>query len=145
MAARRKAARLTAALARRLRLLVLDCDGVLTDGALYFGASGEQLKVFHVRDGHGINTKKVHVRRAGNQPGNPGENKKKVLHDLIKKHGYTKVHLYDDSTDNLKHFKSLKADHPNVEFHAHHVEHDPETGNVNITTTSVIPKEKKNV
>lgn len=54
MAARRKAARLNAALAQRLRLLVLDCDGVLTDGALYFGASGEQLKVFHVRDGHGI-------------------------------------------------------------------------------------------
>jgi 3-deoxy-D-manno-octulosonate 8-phosphate phosphatase KdsC-like HAD superfamily phosphatase len=54
MAARRKAVRLTAALAQRLRLLVLDCDGVLTDGALYFGAAGEQLKVFHVRDGHGI-------------------------------------------------------------------------------------------
>lgn len=85
--------------------------------------------------GHGINTKKVHVRRAGNQPGNPGENKKKVLHDLIKKHGYTKVHLYDDSTDNLKHFKSLKADHPNVEFHAHHVHHDPATGKVTIKTT----------
>jgi len=54
MAARRKAARISAALAQRLRLLVLDCDGVLTDGALYFGAAGEQLKVFHVRDGHGI-------------------------------------------------------------------------------------------
>jgi 3-deoxy-D-manno-octulosonate 8-phosphate phosphatase (KDO 8-P phosphatase) len=37
-----------------LRLLVLDVDGVLTDGRLYFGAGGEQLKVFHVRDGHGI-------------------------------------------------------------------------------------------
>ncbi len=29
-------------------------DGVLTDGRLYFGARGEALKVFHVRDGHGI-------------------------------------------------------------------------------------------
>jgi 3-deoxy-D-manno-octulosonate 8-phosphate phosphatase (KDO 8-P phosphatase) len=37
-----------------LRLLVLDVDGVLTDGALYFGARGEALKAFHVRDGHGI-------------------------------------------------------------------------------------------
>jgi 3-deoxy-D-manno-octulosonate 8-phosphate phosphatase (KDO 8-P phosphatase) len=35
-------------------LLVLDVDGVLTDGRLYFGARGEALKVFHVRDGHGI-------------------------------------------------------------------------------------------
>ena len=38
----------------RIRLLVLDVDGVLTDGRLYFGARGEALKVFHVRDGHGI-------------------------------------------------------------------------------------------
>jgi 3-deoxy-D-manno-octulosonate 8-phosphate phosphatase (KDO 8-P phosphatase) len=38
----------------KIRLLVLDVDGVLTDGRLYFGARGETLKVFHVRDGHGI-------------------------------------------------------------------------------------------
>jgi 3-deoxy-D-manno-octulosonate 8-phosphate phosphatase (KDO 8-P phosphatase) len=38
----------------KLELLVLDVDGVLTDGRLYFGARGESLKVFHVRDGHGI-------------------------------------------------------------------------------------------
>lgn len=39
---------------RRARALVLDVDGVLTDGRLYYGAKGETLKVFHVRDGHGI-------------------------------------------------------------------------------------------
>lgn len=33
---------------------MLDVDGVLTDGRLYFSSRGEQLKVFHVRDGHGI-------------------------------------------------------------------------------------------
>jgi 3-deoxy-D-manno-octulosonate 8-phosphate phosphatase (KDO 8-P phosphatase) len=38
----------------RIRLLVLDVDGVLTDGRLYYGPQGEQHKVFHVRDGHGI-------------------------------------------------------------------------------------------
>lgn len=37
-----------------IRLLILDVDGVLTDGRLYFSARGEVLKVFHVRDGHGI-------------------------------------------------------------------------------------------
>jgi 3-deoxy-D-manno-octulosonate 8-phosphate phosphatase (KDO 8-P phosphatase) len=37
-----------------VRLLVLDVDGVLTDGRLFFGAEGEALKVFHVRDGHGL-------------------------------------------------------------------------------------------
>jgi 3-deoxy-D-manno-octulosonate 8-phosphate phosphatase (KDO 8-P phosphatase) len=44
-----------------IRLLVLDVDGVLTDGRLYFGPRGEALKVFHVRDGHGL----VQLRRAG--------------------------------------------------------------------------------
>jgi 3-deoxy-D-manno-octulosonate 8-phosphate phosphatase (KDO 8-P phosphatase) len=38
----------------KIDLLILDIDGVLTDGRLYFGAKGEVLKVFHVRDGHGI-------------------------------------------------------------------------------------------
>ena len=37
-----------------IRLLVLDVDGVLTDGRLYYAPRGEALKVFHVRDGHGI-------------------------------------------------------------------------------------------
>jgi 3-deoxy-D-manno-octulosonate 8-phosphate phosphatase (KDO 8-P phosphatase) len=40
--------------AAAIRLLVLDVDGVLTDGRLYFGTRGEALKSFHVRDGHGI-------------------------------------------------------------------------------------------
>ena len=39
---------------RRVRLLALDVDGVLTDGRLHYGPRGETTKVFHVRDGHGI-------------------------------------------------------------------------------------------
>ncbi|PZN27136.1 MAG: hypothetical protein DIU71_17755 [Proteobacteria bacterium] len=46
-----------------VRLLVLDVDGVLTDGRLFFSARGEELKCFHVRDGAGI----VQVQRAGVQ------------------------------------------------------------------------------
>lgn len=37
-----------------IKLLIMDCDGVLTDGRLYFGPTGEELKVFHARDGQGI-------------------------------------------------------------------------------------------
>lgn len=44
-----------------IRLLVLDVDGVLTDGRLYFGARGEALKVFDVRDGYGLTA----LQRAG--------------------------------------------------------------------------------
>jgi 3-deoxy-D-manno-octulosonate 8-phosphate phosphatase (KDO 8-P phosphatase) len=40
--------------AAAIRLLVLDVDGVLTDGRLYFGARGEALKTFHAHDGYGI-------------------------------------------------------------------------------------------
>jgi 3-deoxy-D-manno-octulosonate 8-phosphate phosphatase (KDO 8-P phosphatase) len=40
--------------AGRVRLLVLDVDGVLTDGTLWFGPDGEVMKPFHVRDGLGI-------------------------------------------------------------------------------------------
>jgi len=40
--------------AKRVRLMVFDVDGVLTDGRLWFGPQGESLKVFHVRDGHGL-------------------------------------------------------------------------------------------
>ena len=47
-------ARLTTRLALRMELLLLDVDGVLTDGGLWFGPRGEALKRFHVRDGHGI-------------------------------------------------------------------------------------------
>lgn len=40
--------------ARAIRLAVFDVDGVLTDGALYYSDSGEETKVFDVRDGHGM-------------------------------------------------------------------------------------------
>ena len=48
---------------RAIRLLVLDVDGVLTDGRLYFGPRGEALKVFDVRDGVGLKQ----LQRAGLQ------------------------------------------------------------------------------
>ncbi len=37
-----------------IRLIITDVDGVLTDGALYYGADGEILKRFHARDGFGV-------------------------------------------------------------------------------------------
>src|SRR5690606_2640340 len=40
--------------AREVKLLVLDVDGVLTDGHLWYDNSGEELKAFHIQDGLGI-------------------------------------------------------------------------------------------
>ena len=40
--------------ARSVRLLALDVDGILSDGQLYFGNQGEEIKAFNSLDGHGI-------------------------------------------------------------------------------------------
>ena len=40
--------------ASALRLLALDVDGVLTDGRLYYGNDGEELKAFNIKDGVGL-------------------------------------------------------------------------------------------
>jgi 3-deoxy-D-manno-octulosonate 8-phosphate phosphatase (KDO 8-P phosphatase) len=47
--------------ARRVRLLVLDVDGVLTDGRMILSERGDELKAFHTHDGLGINL----ARRSG--------------------------------------------------------------------------------
>lgn len=39
---------------RQVRLMAFDVDGVLTDGRLWYSPQGEQLKSFHVLDGHGL-------------------------------------------------------------------------------------------
>ena len=53
--------RVTARAAARIRLLVLDVDGVLTDGGLSYGPSGEETKRFDAQDGLAM----VQARRAG--------------------------------------------------------------------------------
>ncbi len=40
--------------AKKIKLLILDVDGVLTDGKLFFDDRGKEYKSFHARDGHGI-------------------------------------------------------------------------------------------
>jgi 3-deoxy-D-manno-octulosonate 8-phosphate phosphatase (KDO 8-P phosphatase) len=40
--------------ARAIRLAIFDVDGVLTDGGLHYSDSGEETKIFDVRDGHGM-------------------------------------------------------------------------------------------
>ena len=47
--------------AKKIKLLICDVDGVLTDGRLFFTPEGQELKSFHARDGHGIKL----LQRAG--------------------------------------------------------------------------------
>ncbi|HEY6046985.1 MAG TPA: HAD-IIIA family hydrolase [Pyrinomonadaceae bacterium] len=40
--------------ARRIKLVLMDCDGVMTDGSLWLTADGDEQKAFNARDGQGI-------------------------------------------------------------------------------------------
>jgi 3-deoxy-D-manno-octulosonate 8-phosphate phosphatase (KDO 8-P phosphatase) len=51
--------------AQHIRLLLMDCDGVLTDGRLWLTSDGDEQKAFHARDGQGISL----LHRAGLQTG----------------------------------------------------------------------------
>lgn len=42
------------AAARNIKMLLLDVDGVLTDGRLYYSESGHEMKAFNIQDGLGI-------------------------------------------------------------------------------------------
>ena len=84
----------------------------------------------------------IHVRRAGNMPGKPADTKAAHIADAIQKEGLREVNLYDDSIDNINGMLKLNKQFPNVVFNGHHVQHDPETGRVNITRYSSESKRK---
>lgn len=51
--------------AKKIRCLILDIDGVMTDGTLYFGEGGEVMKAFHVLDGQGLKLlRQAHIQVA---------------------------------------------------------------------------------
>jgi 3-deoxy-D-manno-octulosonate 8-phosphate phosphatase (KDO 8-P phosphatase) len=71
--------------AARVRLVLLDVDGVLTDGRIWYGPEGEALKAFDVRDGHGIVLVRDHVD-FGVISGRPGKATLVRLEELRFKH-----------------------------------------------------------
>lgn len=84
--------------AKKIKLLLMDCDGVLTDGRLYYTENGEIMKVFNVRDGQGI----VSWHKAGFYSGIiTGRNAKKILERRATELGmhYIKVSSFDKAKD----------------------------------------------
>ncbi|WLS79417.1 3-deoxy-manno-octulosonate-8-phosphatase KdsC [Erwinia pyri] len=87
--------------ARNIRLLICDVDGVMSDGVIYQGNNGEELKAFNVRDGYGIRcllTSDVEVAIITGR-------KAKLLEDRCATLGIT--HLYQGQTDKLLAFREL--------------------------------------
>lgn len=91
--------------AKKIKLLLMDCDGVLTDGRLYFSESGEVMKVFHVRDGQGLNL----WHRAGFRSGIiSGRNAKKILEKRATELGIDYIKAC--SLDKAKDFEDILQD-----------------------------------
>lgn len=104
-----------------IRLIISDCDGVLTDGKLYYGAEGEVLKVFNVKDGTAIKALMAQGIKFGIVSGRSSkalarraeelgldfcqmgiENKAEVVRDLVSTYGLTKaevLYVGDDVND----------------------------------------------
>ncbi|MDX1919995.1 MAG: hypothetical protein SFU25_04580 [Candidatus Caenarcaniphilales bacterium] len=46
--------------AKHIKIIALDIDGTLTEGSIFMGPNGEELKVFNVKDGHGLRKAEIH-------------------------------------------------------------------------------------
>jgi hypothetical protein len=77
---------------------------------------------------HGVEIDDIHVHRAGNIAREKGISVGHAKNEVIRKHlntgNYKHVSLYDDSEENLNHFKELSKEHPDVKFKAYHVQPD---------------------
>lgn len=87
-----------------IRLVICDVDGVLSDGLIYMGNNGEELKAFNVRDGYGIRcliTENIHVAIiTGRQS--------KLVADRATTLGIE--HLYQGQSDKLIAFEKILSD-----------------------------------
>lgn len=87
--------------ARKVKLLLMDCDGVLTDGRLYYSERGEELKVFHVRDGQGL----VNWHQAGFRSGIITGRNSRILETRANELGIN--FIKQASKDKIKDFESI--------------------------------------
>jgi 3-deoxy-D-manno-octulosonate 8-phosphate phosphatase (KDO 8-P phosphatase) len=89
---------------KRIRLLLLDVDGVLTDGGIIYSDRGEEIKAFHVRDGLGIRL----VINSGIEVGIVTGRSSKALFHRCRNLGISRVH--DGVTDKVSALESIRAD-----------------------------------
>ena len=83
----------------------MDCDGVLTDGRLYFSARGEEMKVFNVRDGQGL----ALWHKAGFKSGIiSGRDAREIIQKRADELGIEFVRVA--STDKIKDFEEIIAE-----------------------------------
>ncbi|MDH0354279.1 3-deoxy-manno-octulosonate-8-phosphatase KdsC [Morganella sp. GD04133] len=89
--------------AAKIRLLICDVDGVMSDGLIYQGNNGEELKAFNVRDGYGIRC----LLTSGIEVAIITGRNAKLLEDRANTLGIT--HLYQGQSDKLLAYHELLA------------------------------------
>ncbi|HWQ32203.1 MAG TPA: HAD hydrolase family protein [Blastocatellia bacterium] len=93
--------------ARRIRLLLLDCDGVLTDGSLIYLADGERVsvesRIFHIHDGHALKL----ARQAGLRTGIISGRSSAAL--AARARELQVDYLYQGNDDKLAAYKEIRA------------------------------------
>jgi len=89
-------------IAARIRLVLFDVDGVLTDGRLYFDDAGNESKAFHSRDGLGINLLQASGVAAGIIT---ARNSKLVAH---RARDLNIEHLYQGAKDKYPAYEALR-------------------------------------
>lgn len=82
--------------ARRIKLVLTDCDGVLTDGGVYYGEQGEVMKRFSIRDGMGTELLR---KQAGIDTGIVTGERSPSVQKRADKLGITECHLYCKDKD----------------------------------------------
>jgi len=89
--------------AARIRLLIFDVDGVLTDGSLFVGDDGQEYKAFNSRDGHGI---KMLLKYGVEIAIITGRTSKVVEHRMA---NLGINHIYQGKLDKLPAYEELRA------------------------------------
>jgi len=87
--------------AKKLKLLILDVDGVLTDGKLFFDNDGNEYKSFHAQDGHGIKL----LRQTGVEVAVISGRKSKSVELRMKNLGI--VHVYQGHENKIAAFNEI--------------------------------------
>ena len=88
--------------AARIRLVIFDVDGVLTDGSLYLGDDGQEYKAFNSLDGHGMKM----LQDTGVQIGIITGRSSEVVRIRMKSLGIT--HVYQGRREKLPAYQDLK-------------------------------------
>ncbi|HEY0005756.1 MAG TPA: HAD family hydrolase [Pyrinomonadaceae bacterium] len=90
--------------AARIKLLLMDCDGVLTDGRITMTTGGDEQKTFHTRDGHGL----VLLHRAGLRSGIISGRTSSAVEKRARELGVEFLH--QGSWDKTKEFEQVLAE-----------------------------------